>query len=86
MGAAIRFAARRRDAAAGASAFPTFFRPNNDTLTRLVRTMLDCAAELDARLAEELEEDAEAEAWAARNPAWRDDDDDDIVPLSQVPS
>jgi hypothetical protein len=67
-------------------AFPGFFRPYNDAMTRLVRTILDSAGQLEARLVDEIEEDAEADAWAARHPRWADDDGEELVPLSQLPS
>jgi hypothetical protein len=48
--------------------------------------MLDSAVAPEGRGAEEVDEDAEADAWAARRGAWPDDEDDDFVPLAHVPS
>jgi hypothetical protein len=48
--------------------FPAWFRPYNDANTKLVRTLLDSAAAIDARLAEEAQDDADAAVWADQNP------------------
>jgi hypothetical protein len=66
-------------------AFPTFFRPYNDTLTKLVRCLVDNASAIAARLADEEAEDAEAAEWAARHPSLGADDEDEI-PLEDVSS
>jgi ribosomal protein L17 len=55
--------------------FPGSFRPYNDTVTKLVRTLLDCANALAERLAEEASDDASAAAWAERNPPLSGDEE-----------
>jgi len=67
-----------------AQAFPVFCREYNDTATRLVRALLDCASALEQRVADEIAEDAEADDWAARNPNWQDVDKEDLVPWDEV--
>ncbi|MCL2726538.1 MAG: hypothetical protein FWD69_19130 [Polyangiaceae bacterium] len=67
-------------------AFSTFCREYNDTVTRLVRALLDCASALEQRVADERAEDAEAEDWVARNPNWQDVADDDLVSFDEVRS
>lgn len=48
-------------------AFPEVFRTYNDAVTRLVRTMVDSADALDARVSSDEAEDREADDWADRN-------------------
>jgi hypothetical protein len=56
-------------------AFPAWFRPYNDALTHLVRTLVDCAAACRARLDDEASEDADAEEWAERKQPLPSDDE-----------
>lgn len=46
-----------------AVSFAAWIRPYNDAVRTFVRTLLDVAHDVEARLAEEEEEDAEADAW-----------------------
>ena|GEM_PF-2438008 len=64
-------------------AFSAFCREYNDTVTRLVRALLDCASAFEKRVADEIAEDAEADDWTARNPNWQDNDED-LVPWDEV--
>ena len=80
---APRYASLRMPETWPIATFNTISRGYNDTLTRLVRTMVDCAIALDQRVADERAEDAEADDWAARNPNWQDDDDE-FVPFEEV--
>lgn len=65
-------------------AFPRAFRPYNDALLRLVRSLIDSANALAARLADELKEDVEADAWVAHNPPPPPYSKEEYIPLKDA--
>ncbi len=62
--------------------FPFWFRSRNDALTKLVRTMLDGAAAIAERLADEEREDVAAEAWSLNATPLRGDEE--TIPLADL--
>lgn len=65
-----------------AAQLSAWVRPYNDSLTSLQRALWDSADGIARRLAEEAEEDAEAERWVAENGSLRGDED--VVPWEDV--
>lgn len=51
-----------------AVSFRKWIRPYNDALTRLTRSLVDSAAMVKARIADEEVEEAAANAWSSANP------------------